>query len=65
MSETFWRNTGRDLVELVRHPRDWWWNATHASCPVCGQPISVGHEWQAHKLEHDPGVWQAATSRDE
>jgi len=58
---SFWEDAVRDLVGLARNPRQWWRNATHTPCPVCGEYIDVGHELQAHKLRHGPIAWRAAT----
>jgi hypothetical protein len=42
-----------DLLELARHPRRWWYRATHAPCPVCGQQVHVGAAWHTHKRTHE------------
>jgi hypothetical protein len=62
---SFLRDAGRDLAELVRNPRQWWYRAGHTPCPVCAEHISVGHEWQVHKLRHGPVAWQAAIGREQ
>lgn len=51
-----------DLAELVRHPRRWWRNATHAPCPVCGISLDVGRDWRDHKATHDPREWSTAVA---
>lgn len=48
------RATGRNRI------RRWWHDATHASCPVCGQIIGVGREWDVHKSGHNPAEWRSA-----
>ena len=41
-----------DLAAMIRNPRRWWHNATHARCPLCGQDVNVGR-WHAHQTrEH-------------
>jgi hypothetical protein len=57
---SFWGDVARDLAGLALHPRQWWLNATHTRCPVCGEYIGVGHELQVHRLRHGPLAWQAA-----
>ena len=54
-----------DLLALIRHPRQWWRNATSAPCPVCGQRINAGgREWQDHKRAHGPAAWRQAIGLD-
>ena len=43
-----------DLAALLRNPRRWWYRATHAPCPECGEQIDVGR-WFEHKRQaHGP-----------
>lgn len=40
-----------DLAALIRNPRRWWYLATHAPCPVCGQDQDV-YRWYEHRATH-------------
>lgn len=49
-----------DLAELIRNPRRWWHNATHARCPVCGQSVHVGADCRCWRAAcHSSGGWVA------
>lgn len=59
---SIWAEIRADLGELARNPRRWWYNATHAPCPVCGQSMDLAREMADHKATHDPDTWRAAVA---
>ena len=54
----------REIAFMIRHPRQWWHDVTHTTCPVCGDELparcGLGSPWQAHKARHGQQVWRDA-----